>query len=77
VLQDHRSLRAAPRVVFSPFTQRQLPGLLCDVAEAAFTVANPARKPGLRAALRRAMRARGVSRRAALKEGLRTWRVFR
>lgn len=77
VLQDHRRLRAAPSVVFSDFTQHSLPALLCDVGEALFTVGNPSPKPGVAATVRRARRARGLTRRALVAAALRAWRVFR
>lgn len=77
VLKDHRRLRRAPSVVFSDFSQRTVPGLVCDVAVQAFAVENPAPKPGLAAVVRGAMRARGVSRRTAAREALRAWRAFR
>jgi electron transfer flavoprotein-quinone oxidoreductase len=77
VLKDHKRLRRAPQVVFSDFVQHVQPGLVCDVAEALFTVENPAPKPGLLRAVRRAMRSRGVKWRDALRTALQAARLFR
>jgi electron transfer flavoprotein-quinone oxidoreductase len=77
VLQDHKRLRRAPQVVFSPFSQRVLPAVACDVAESFFTVVNPSRKPGLVRTVRVAMASRGVRLRTALRTGIAAWRLFR
>jgi electron transfer flavoprotein-quinone oxidoreductase len=77
VLQDHKRLRLAPKVVFSDFVQRVQPGLLCDVAESFFTVVNPAPKPGLVRTIRTTMRERKVKVRHAAKTTLAAFRLFR
>jgi electron transfer flavoprotein-quinone oxidoreductase len=77
VIKDHVRLRRAPGVVFSEFVQHIQPGLVCDVAESFFTVANPAAKPGLLRTIRRTMRARGIGTLAALRSAIATIRVFR
>jgi electron transfer flavoprotein-quinone oxidoreductase len=77
VLQDHKRLRRAPQVVFSDFVQRVQPGIVCDVAEAFFTVENPAPKPGLVRTVRRVLRSRGVRLGAAARSALATARLFR
>ena len=77
VMKDHKRLRLAPGVVFSDFVQHVQPGLVCDVAESFFTVANPAAKPGLLRTIRRTMRARGIGTLAALRSAIATIRVFR
>jgi len=69
--------RRAPGVVFSDFVQRVQPGLVCDVAESFFTVANPTAKPGLLRTIRHTMRARGIGTLAALRSAVATIRVFR
>ncbi len=77
VIKDHVRLRRAPGVVFSEFVQHVQPGLVCDVAESFFTVANPAAKPGLLRTIRRTMRTRGIGTLAALRSAVATIRVFR
>ena len=77
VMQDHKRLRRAPKVVFSEFVQRVQPGVLCDVAESFFTVDNPSPKRGLIATVRGVLRARGVRWRDALRSALATARLFR
>ena len=48
VLQDHRNLRRAPRLVLSDRVQHLYPQLLANIVEAMFRVDNPRPKPGLR-----------------------------
>jgi electron transfer flavoprotein-quinone oxidoreductase len=77
VLQDHRRLRAAPRLILSARMQRQYTHLMCDLAEQVFTVTNPDPKPGMARLLRQTVKARGVRWRDLARDGLETIRVFR
>lgn len=77
VLADHRALRRIPDLVLSPRTQRQYPGMLCDLAQGLFTVDNPRPKPGLRALLRRAATRHGVKRRHLVADAISGWRALR
>jgi electron transfer flavoprotein-quinone oxidoreductase len=77
VLQDHRRLRRAPRLILSERMQSQYPKLMCDLAEQMFTVTNPEPKPGLARLLWRGVRASGVRWRDLARDGIETLRVFR
>jgi electron transfer flavoprotein-quinone oxidoreductase len=46
VLRDHKKLRRAPSLLLSERMQQRYPRILCDIAEAMFTVENPKPKPG-------------------------------
>lgn len=76
VLRDHRRFAAAPAFILGPFVQRDQGPLLCDVAEAAFTVTNPAPKQGLVRVLRAARRRRGVRWRTLVGSAWRALRIF-
>ncbi|MFW5418314.1 FAD-dependent oxidoreductase [Nocardiopsis sp. CNT-189] len=77
VLADHARLRGAPGLVLSPRVQQRYPGLAADLAQAAFTVDNPAPKPGLARLLLRAARANGVRLHHLAADAWRVARVFR
>ena len=74
VLRDHRRLRHAPELIFSPFVQRTQPAIVCDVAEAMFTVTNPTPKHRLHRIVWRSMRRRNVRWREMARA---TWRAMR
>lgn len=76
VVRDHRRLAAAPALILGEFVQRQQGPLLCDVAEAAFTVTNPTPKRGLLAIARAASKRRHVSVRALVTSLWRALRVY-
>jgi electron transfer flavoprotein-quinone oxidoreductase len=46
VLRDHKKLRRAPSLLLSDRMQQRYPRILCDIAEAMFTVENPKPKAG-------------------------------
>lgn len=77
VLADHKRFREAPHMVMGEFTQKLMPGLVCDVVEGAFTVTNPVPKPGMLQLVRREMKNHRIPLRVALKEGIRALRTFR
>ena len=76
VLQDHRKLRGAPRLVLSDRVQLHYPRLAADVAERMFRVDNPDPKPGLRRILREEQRRAGVRVRDLARDAYRAWRAF-
>jgi electron transfer flavoprotein-quinone oxidoreductase len=76
VLADHRRFAGAPTLIMGEFLQREQGPLLCDVAEAAFTVTNPAPKRGLVAIARAARTQRHVRWRDLLTSLWRALRVY-
>jgi len=76
VLADHRKLRDAPHLLMGDLSQRQLPALVCGIAERLFHVDNPAPKPGLRRIVQAEMKRNGVKLRDAARDGLRALRTF-
>ena len=77
VMKDHKRLRRAPELVFSPFVQRTQPALVCDILEDIFTVTNPDPKPGFISIVRRAMKRRDVKWRDAMRTSWRAYRSFK
>jgi electron transfer flavoprotein-quinone oxidoreductase len=77
VLADHHRLRDAPGLVLSRRVQERYPGLICDLAEGAFTVTNPQPKPGFAALTRQTAKAHGVKLRHLASDALRGARVFK
>lgn len=76
VLQDHRRLRRAPRLVLSDRVQHLYPQMAAAVVERMFRVDNPSPKPGLRRILRDERRRAGVRRRDLVRDaftGLRSY----
>ena len=63
VLQDHRRLRRAPRLVLSDRVQHLYPQLLANSVEAMFRVDNPRPKPGLRRVITAERKRLGIRRR--------------
>ncbi len=76
VLADHRKLRHAPHFVLSERVQHRYPQLVCNLAEAMFTVTNPAPKVGARRALRREARRLGLRTRHLAHDAWRALRTF-
>ena len=76
VLADHKRLRKAPALVLSDRVQRRYPGLLCDLAEGMFTVANPTPKPGGLRLTRAAAARHGVKLRELAADTVRGLRIF-
>jgi electron transfer flavoprotein-quinone oxidoreductase len=74
VLKDHKRLRRAPELIFSPFVQRTQPQIVCDVVEELFTVNNPTPKPGIVKIVRNALKRHDVRYRDIIKT---SWRAFR
>jgi electron transfer flavoprotein-quinone oxidoreductase len=74
VLKDHQKLRRAPELIFSPFVQFTQGQVVCDVAEAMFTVTNPTPKRGLLRIVRDALSRRDVRWRQVATT---TWRALR
>jgi electron transfer flavoprotein-quinone oxidoreductase len=77
VLQDHKRLRHAPDLVFSPRVQQRYPGLVADVVEGLFTVTNPTAKPAMSKLVRRAAKQNGVKARHLLVDAVKGARAFR
>ena len=77
VLQDHKRLRGAPKVVLSERVQQRYPGLVADLVEGLFTVTNPTAKPGALALLRRSAKSNGVKLRHLAADAIAGGRVFR
>jgi electron transfer flavoprotein-quinone oxidoreductase len=77
VLRDHKRLRRAPGLVLSERMQQRYPGLVCDLVEGAFTVTNPAPKPGFARLARRTAARHGLRLRELASDGLKAARTFR
>ena len=77
VLADHKRLRMLPELVLSERMQTQYTGVMCDLAEAMFTVTNPAPKKGVLRLTRDALRRHRVRYRDLIRDGLTTARTFR
>lgn len=60
VLGDHKRLRHVPELLLSDRVQNRYPELICSLAEAMFTVDNPAPKPRVNKVVRRLMKERGL-----------------
>lgn len=76
VLADHKKLRRAPGLVLSDRVQQRYPHLVCDLAEAVFTVTNPIPKRGMASLLRHSAKANGVKLRDLARDGLTALRTF-
>lgn len=76
VLRDHHKLRRAPRLMTSRRVQRGYPQVVCDVAEALLTVANPAPKTGAVRAARAALRAADIRARDVVRDAWAAMRTF-
>ena len=76
VLQDHRRLRRAPRLVLSDRVQHLYPQLLANSVEAMFRVDNPRPKPGLRRVVTAERKRLGIRRRDLAGDALTAWRTF-
>ena len=76
VLQDHRRLRRAPRLVLSDRVQHLYPQLLANSVEAMFRVDNPRPKPGLRRVITAERKRLGIRRRDLASDALTAWRTF-
>ena len=76
VLADHRKLRQAPELVLSERVQHRYPHLVCDLAEALFTVTNPEPKRGVGSLLRQVARRHGVKLRDLARDGMTAARTF-
>lgn len=76
VLADHRRLQRAPQLVLSERVQQQYPALLCNLAEAMFTVTNPQPKRGLLATARAEARRSGVRLGQLARDGATALRIF-
>ncbi len=76
VLRDHQKLQHAPELIFSEFVQRTQPALVCEIAEALFTVTNPTPKLGISRIVWRALRHHRVRWRDLIGTTWRAWRVF-
>ncbi len=76
MLADLRRLRRAPELVLSERMQHHYPGLVCNVAEQMFTVANPAPKQGLRALARAEAARAGIRWRDVARDAWAALRVF-
>jgi electron transfer flavoprotein-quinone oxidoreductase len=77
VLRDHKRLRHAPGLVLSERMQQRYPALVCDLVEGAFTVTNPAPKPGFARLARRTAARHGLRLRELASDGLKAARTFR
>lgn len=60
VLADHRRLRHVPDLILSDRVQNRYPELACSLAEAVFTVTNPAPKPRIRSLATEMVAERGI-----------------
>ena len=60
VLGDHKRLRHVPELLLSDRVQNRYPELVCSLAEAMFTVDNPASKPRVNKVMYRLMKERGL-----------------
>ncbi|HET9601651.1 MAG TPA: FAD-dependent oxidoreductase [Acidimicrobiales bacterium] len=76
VLQDHRKLRRAPRLIMSDRVQERYPALAAGVVERIFRIDNPAPKPGLRRILRGEQHRTGVRLRDLARDALDGWRSY-
>lgn len=76
VLQDHRKLRRAHRLVLSGRVQRQYPEFVCNLVEQMFTVDNPEPKPGLLRIARSEARRSGLRVRDLARDALDGLRAF-
>ncbi len=76
VMADHRKLRDAPHLVMGELAQKQLPQLVCGIAEQLFTVTNPDHKPGMARIVRSEMKRNGIKLRDAVSQGVRAMRSF-
>ena len=68
VLADHEKLREAPGLILSDRMQFRYPEMICNMAEAMFTVTNPAPKAGLRHIARREIKRAGVRTRDLIRD---------
>jgi electron transfer flavoprotein-quinone oxidoreductase len=76
VLQDHRKLRRAPKLVLSDRVQHLYPQLVANTVEAMFRVDNPAPKPGLRRIVARERKRLKIRRRDLLRDAITGGRTF-
>ena len=67
-LADHKKLRGAPGLILSDRMQNRYPQLICNIAEAMFTVTNPIPKKGARRIMRRELKAAGLRRRDVVRD---------
>ncbi len=77
VLQDHRRLRRAPKLLLSDRVQQRYPGVMADLVQGLFTVTNPSPKPGLVKLLRQSAKNNGVKLRHLVADSLAGGRIFR
>ena len=76
VLQDHRKLRRAPKLVLSDRVQHMYPELVTSLVERMFRVDNPAPKPGLRRILKEERKRLGIRNTDLAKDALDGFRSF-
>ncbi len=69
-LADHKKLRGAPGLILGERMQQRYPQVVCNVANAMFTVTNPTPKQGARKLLRRELKSAGVHLRDVIKDAL-------
>lgn len=60
VLKNHKKVRRVPNLLLSDRVQHRYAPMLCEVAEAVFTVTDPAAKPGLTRLVRAAAKRNGI-----------------
>lgn len=77
VLADHKRLRHIPELVLSERMQHQYTGVMCDLAEAMFTVTNPTPKRGVPRIVLDSLRRHGVRWRDLVRDSVTTARTFR
>jgi electron transfer flavoprotein-quinone oxidoreductase len=77
VLSDHKRMKDAPKLVLNERLHAQYTSLICDMAEAIFTVVNPEPKPRMTALLRRTVKDHGVRWRDLAKDAALGGRIFR
>ena len=76
VLQDHKKLRAVPKLVLADRVQHQYPGMVANIVERMFRVDNPDPKPGLRRILHQERKRAGVRLRDLVRDGWQGLRSF-
>lgn len=76
VLADHKKLRHAPELILSDRFQFRYPQMMCNIAEAMFTVTNPTPKPGARHIARREIKRAGVRTRDLIRDARAAARSF-
>ncbi len=76
VLQDHKKLKAVPKLVLADRVQHQYPAMVANIVERMFRVDNPDPKPGLRRILHQERKRAGVRLRDLVQDGWQGLRSF-